>query len=83
MQARRRDNIPFSTSLYELDRTLKDRETLNDDVIIEEIRSKVPAQSQAYEDVFSKAASDRLPPHRSYDHYIQLEAENTLGYSPL
>ena len=24
-----------------------------------------------------------LPPHRPYDHRIQLEAENTLGYSPL
>ena len=33
--------------------------------------------------MFSKAASDRLPPHRSYDHYIQLEANNSLGYSPL
>ena len=33
--------------------------------------------------MFSKAASDQLPPHRSYDHRIPLESENTLGYSPL
>jgi hypothetical protein len=34
-------------------------------------------------DIFSKAASDILPPHRSYDHKIILEKENTLTYSPL
>jgi hypothetical protein len=55
----------------------------DDDIMLEEIKSRVPVHSQAYADVFSKAASDRLPPHRSYDHRIQLESENTLGYSPL
>jgi transposase InsO family protein len=85
MQSRRCENTSFSTSLYELDRLIEERETLgkDDDVTVEEIRSKVPVQSQAYAEVFSKAASDRLPLHRLYDHRIQLESENTLGYSPL
>jgi hypothetical protein len=83
MQSRRQDNISFSTSLYEIDRMINEKEDLDDDTTLEEIKAKVPVQSQAYLDVFSKAASDRLPPHRSYDHRIQLESENTLGYSPL
>ena len=39
-----------------------------------------------YTDVFSKEASDQLPPHRSYDHKIQLNNPgdtNSLGFSPL
>ena len=30
-----------------------------------------------------KAESDKLPLHRPYDHRIELEGDNTLGYSPL
>jgi hypothetical protein len=70
MQSRRHNNISFSTSLYELDRIIDERENLDDDATLEEIKAKVPVQSQAYLDVFSKAASDQLPPHRSYDHRI-------------
>jgi hypothetical protein len=83
MQARRLGNTPFTTSLYEINRIVEEREDLDDDVTLKEIRSKVPVQSQTYIDVFSKAASDRLPPYWSYDHRIQLKSENTLSYSPL
>jgi transposase InsO family protein len=83
LQLKRCQNTPFATSLYELDRILESRELSDDETTIEEIRAKLPAYYQLYEDVFSKAASNVLPPHRSYDHQIQLEAENTLGYSPL
>jgi hypothetical protein len=39
---------------------------------------------QEYADVFSKAASDELPPHRPYDHFIQLESDaNCIRYTPL
>ena len=73
MQSRRYENTSFSTSLYELDRMINEREDPGDDnVTLQEIRAKVPVQSQDYVDVFSKAASDQLPPHRSYDHRIQL-----------
>ena len=84
MQSRRQDNVLFATSLYELDRLIKERiDEGDDDITFEEIKSKVLVQSQAYADVFSKAVSDRLPLYCSYNHYIQLESENTLGYSPL
>ena len=33
--------------------------------------------------MFSKVASNQLPPHRSYDHKIQLEADCNLGFHPL
>jgi hypothetical protein len=36
-----------------------------------------------YIEDFSKAALDVLPPRRSYDHKIKLEADHTLGYRPL
>jgi hypothetical protein len=58
MQARHKDNISFSTSLYELDRLIKEREVIDDEATLKEIRSKVPLASQDYADVFSKAASD-------------------------
>jgi predicted aspartyl protease len=83
LQARKKENITFQTSLYELDRLIKDKAAQDDEATLEEIRSRLPTGFQLYEDVFSKAASNVLPPHRSYDHKIQLEAENTLGYSPL
>ena len=44
---------------------------------------KVPKEYSEFKDTFSKAASDKLPPHRPYDHKITLERENDLGYSPL
>lgn len=71
----------FSTSLYEIDRILEDRE--DPDEITEEIEKNLPSEYFPFKDVFSKTASDKLPPHRLYDHRIQLESENTLGYSPL
>jgi hypothetical protein len=33
--------------------------------------------------VFFKSKSDKLPPHRLYNHKIELEGDNTLGYSLL
>ena len=33
--------------------------------------------------MFSKRASDELPPHRSYDHKIELDASTSLSYGPL
>jgi hypothetical protein len=33
--------------------------------------------------VFSKSASDKLPPYRSYDYKIQLKGDLLIEYSPL
>jgi hypothetical protein len=44
----------------------------------------LPKEYQEYADVFSKAAFNELPPHRPYDHFIQLEGDtNFIKYTPL
>jgi hypothetical protein len=79
--------VAFTTSLYEIDRLIEERqgsfkEELTDDQLVD---LKLPPQYHSFKDVFSKAASDTLPPHRTYDHKIELEEgkEINLGFSPL
>jgi len=80
----RPENEVFQTSLYEIDRILEEREQLTgEDEEVQCIQRLLPKEYAAYLDVFSKAASNILPPHRTYDHQIRLEAENTIGYHPL
>jgi hypothetical protein len=78
---KRRTNELFSTSLYEIDYLIKNR--LNLFLLIKKKLVYVPEVYRDFINIFSKTASDRLPPHRSYDHKIVLEKENTLTYSPL
>ena len=49
------------------------------------VEQKLPYQYQKFKDVFSKAASDILPPYRLYDYKIKIEPdkENILSYTPL
>ena len=82
-------------SLYELDKLIDSKKAekraaedpLYDDT--EEtrrlIREKLPLELQPWADVFSKAASDKLAPHRPYDHKIELTegGQDRLRYSPL
>ena len=63
---RRPQNKLFSTSLYKINHLIKDKETA------EEIEQKLPKAYKDYTNVFSKAASNVLPPHHRYDHKIQL-----------
>ena len=42
MQSRHYKNTSFSTSLYELDRIINEREDLDDDATLKEIKAKVP-----------------------------------------
>jgi predicted aspartyl protease len=81
-------NEAFTTSIYEIDRILQDRQEALDtpeqeEDYLEALRKVLPPEHWEYQDVFSKSESDKLPPHRPYDHKIELEGENTLGYSPL
>ncbi|KAI0991102.1 hypothetical protein K3495_g17085, partial [Podosphaera aphanis] len=50
-----------------------------------EAEPTIPPEYADFADVFSKAESDKLPPHRAYDHKIELEGqgERSLKYSPL
>ena len=87
------DTTVFSTSLYEIDRMIeqKEIEAIQESAAQEEldneelIAQKLPSQYTDFKDVFSKAASDMLAPHRLYDLKITLDKEkaNTLGFSPL
>jgi hypothetical protein len=73
----------FSVSLYEIDYLIEKKlADQKDDLRVQE---SLPEAYQDLADVFSKAASDALPPRRPYDHKIQLTDENTdsLSYSPL
>jgi transposase InsO family protein len=43
----------------------------------------IPSCYSDFADVFSKARADTLPPHRDYDHAIDLEPGNTLPLGPI
>jgi hypothetical protein len=47
------------------------------------IVSSVPRDYQEYASVFSKAEADRLPPHRIYDHSINLKPETEPPFGPI
>ena len=65
----------FSISLREINEELEGREAKKEVVI--------PSEYRDLADFFSKKASDTLPPHRPYDHRIELEGEYHLFYAPL
>jgi hypothetical protein len=83
--------------LYKIDQLLQERkaEQLNDVALgdqqpeeteLQWLKRVLPKEYQEFADVFSKKASNQLPPHRTHNHKIQLENANSLndiGYSPL
>jgi hypothetical protein len=91
------ENTLFSLSLYELDRELEDRKQEQkteldimdqqpNETELQWLRRILPPELKEFADVFSKMASNKLPPHRPYDHKIQLEdpeSTSSIGYSPL
>jgi len=85
---RKEGTVAFSTSLYEIDRLIEEKQeeisTVEEDETNEQLVARLlPEEYQDLRKAFSKIESDTLAPHRTYDHRIELEAENTLGYSPL
>jgi hypothetical protein len=79
----RSDSEFFQTSIYEIDQILRERELAEDEETLCLIRYKLPHMHRNYSDVFLKSESDRLPPHRIYDHKIQLEAPLPNAFSLL
>jgi hypothetical protein len=75
--------ILFSITLEEIDREIQDRQVPEEATNPELVARRLPAEYQDLPDVFSQADSDELPPHRTIDHKIVLEQENSLGFSPL
>ena len=45
--------------------------------------TKVPVEYYDFLDVWSQKEADRLPPHRHYNHKIELEKGKTPPFSPL
>jgi len=83
---KRKENEFFVTSLYEIDRIInkKSGNAETTDKTEEEIlRRTVPKEYYNLIQVFSKEESDKLPPHRQYDHKIKLTGDIPLGYYPL
>jgi hypothetical protein len=82
--ARQPKSTIFSLSLEELDREIAVRadpkRELTDDELV---ACNLPDYLQDLADVFSKPASNILPPPRAIDHKIILEDKNELGFSPL
>jgi hypothetical protein len=87
--AKRQGIVIGATSLYEIDKLMVDRREERsaweeDEEIRQLLKDKLPKQFASFADVFSKAASDELPPHRpGVDHNIVLEQDYTLSPSPL
>jgi predicted aspartyl protease len=71
--------VLFSITLEEIDREILDQEATDQELVAQ----KIPVEHQDLKDVFSQAESDELPPHRTIDHKIVLDQENSLGFSPL
>jgi hypothetical protein len=61
---RRKNSDVYITSIYEIDRAIEDK---TEQPLDEDLKKSVPEQYHAWLDVFSKKASDKLPPRRPYD----------------
>ena len=80
----RKDNKVFITSLYEINRIISEREEeLAKETDKKLVKRLLPTIYARYKSIFLKAALDKLSPYRTYDYKIQLEANNSLSYSPL
>ena len=71
----------FMTSLYEIERVIKELQDDPDNAQL--LKDRLPARYQEYADVFNKSNSETLPEHRPYDHKIVLEEPLPNSYSPL
>ena len=75
----------FQTSLYEIDKILssRDREDEDEEDDLKNLAELLPKEHSNLKSAFLKSESNRLPPHRPYDHKIELEQELLFGYTPL
>jgi hypothetical protein len=81
---RNKKSTVFVTSLSEIEKVLEEKQRLEiDEAEEQEIKQTLPACYHMFVVVFSKKASNTLPPIRSSNHRVKLEKENPLGVSPL
>ena len=74
----------FAMSMKDIDKQLAlDRECRAEEISIkhsgsqhlEEVRQQLPAEYHEYLDVFDRSQASKLPPHRPYDHKIELAGD--------
>ncbi len=89
---KRSDVITFAIIVTEIDRLLKTARNKLEDVnlqelsheeALKEVKAKLSSKYHDYLDVFDRAMADQLPPHRPYDHKIELIGERTPPRSRL
>jgi hypothetical protein len=68
-----KSNTLFTASIYEIDRIIDEKLQAEYNESDGRVEQELPTVYTEFADVFSKKASDQLPPHRPYDHKIQLE----------
>lgn len=83
MNMQRRENTVFVATISDIERELESRHIAAEEDELGEMYTKLPPKYHSYADVFSKAASNTLAPHRSYDHRIILENDTQLSHGPL
>ncbi len=89
----KRSNVTtFAIIVTKIDRLLKTARNKLEDVnlqelsheeILEEVKAKLSSKYHDYLDVFDRAMTDQLLPHRLYDHKIELTDEGTSSRSRL
>ena len=79
--AKNKEVRTFSLTISEINKTLslaEDSAELNEmtpAMSLKELKEKLPVVYHDFLDVFDKEKATQLPPHRSYDHKIELEGE--------
>jgi hypothetical protein len=91
---RKKENLFFTISFFEIDKELESRqedefvpgEQQPGETELQWLARVLPEEFKDFADVFSKEASNVLPPYRPYNHKIQIDdpkGPESLGYSPL
>ena len=84
-----KENEFFTTSLYKVNRLIEEKAGRGEgsqeleESEEEMLKRTVPREYHDLIQVFSKVESNKLPPHRQYDHKIKLTKDVPLGYHPL
>jgi len=92
MLVKQSDVKTFAVTVSEIDRLITTAENKPEGVnlhelshaeALEQVKAKLPSEYHDYLDVFDRAMADQLPPHRPYDHKIELTGEETPPRSRL
>ena len=80
-----KDMILKNISLYKIDQILQEKAEIELSEDSEEtqelIQKKLPREYYEFKDIFSKAKSNELSSHQTYDHKIILKASQDIKYS--